>query len=193
MTAPPTQRISCESIARDLFLAEHFAETEDRVPRELAGKYGLTLGDFEDYVGRNADQLLIMVGRQIEQKKLKNARKAARRKDRRARDPLQRVLDSQRTRLAVALKGYRVKKRNSTFGSFGYDVQALVAHLTPMLRPGMTWGNYGKVWHIDHIRPVSDFDFTESTGDAIRECWALANLQPLFARDNLSKGARYGS
>ncbi len=42
---------------------------------------------------------------------------------------------------------------------------------------------------LGHIYPVSKFNFL--TGDdEIKRCWALSNLQPLWARDNLIKHAR---
>ena len=69
----------------------------------------------------------------------------------------------------------------------GYTSAALIEHLTRHLMPGMTWDNYGTIWHVDHIRPVSSFLMPEQ----VRECWALSNLRPLWARDNLVKGNRF--
>jgi hypothetical protein len=71
----------------------------------------------------------------------------------------------------------------------GYTLTDLVAHLEARFQPGMAWENYGQ-WHIDHIRPVASFDFMTPDDPAFGECWALANLQPLWAVDNLRKGAR---
>ena len=45
---------------------------------------------------------------------------------------------------------------------------------------GMSWDNHGE-WHIDHIRPISSFP----TNSPPSEVHALANLQPLWAKDNL--------
>lgn len=57
---------------------------------------------------------------------------------------------------------------------------------------GMSWENYGRIWHIDHVRPVSWFDFQCDNIEAvIKECWRLSNLQPLFVRDNLMKSNKY--
>lgn len=72
----------------------------------------------------------------------------------------------------------------------GYDVPQLKAHLERLFTDGMHWGNYGE-WHIDHKRPVSSFDFTEDMLGKVRECWALTNLQPLWAVDNIRKGAKW--
>lgn len=72
---------------------------------------------------------------------------------------------------------------------FGYTVEELKNHLEQRFKPDMNWQNYGTLWHIDHIKPQSWFDFNDIT--QIKECWSLKNLQPLYATVNLSKGNRY--
>lgn len=52
----------------------------------------------------------------------------------------------------------------------------------------MNWGNYGK-WHIDHIKPICSFKINSYEDQAFKECWALQNLRPLWALDNLKKSA----
>ena len=66
----------------------------------------------------------------------------------------------------------------------GYSLNELKAHLEQRFKLGMTWANYGK-WHIDHIIPISSFSINE-----VGKCWALENLQPLWAKENILKGAR---
>ncbi len=50
----------------------------------------------------------------------------------------------------------------------------------------MTWENHGE-WHIDHIIPIS-WGKTESE---VIELNHYTNFQPLWAKDNLSKGNRW--
>lgn len=70
----------------------------------------------------------------------------------------------------------------------GYTIEELMAHLESQFQSGMTWENRGRGgWHIDHIRPVSDFDFTSVEDPEFKECWSLWNLQPLWEKDNLRK------
>lgn len=72
----------------------------------------------------------------------------------------------------------------------GYTLKELLSHLESQFADGMTWSNYGE-WHIDHIRPKASFDFTGDADEQFLECWALSNLQPLWAEDNIKKGAMY--
>lgn len=84
------------------------------------------------------------------------------------------------------LKGFRKWEE-----LLGYDADALAAHLESQFSLGMTWDNYGcKGWHVDHIVPRSAFKYQSSEDDEFKQCWALSNLQPLWWRDNLSKGAK---
>ncbi len=42
--------------------------------------------------------------------------------------------------------------------------------------------------HIDHVIPASSFDLTK--GSEVARCWALPNLRPLWAADNVRKSDR---
>ena len=68
----------------------------------------------------------------------------------------------------------------------GCSIPELRKRLTQQFLPGMTWDNYGK-WHIDHIRPCASFDLTDP--EQQKQCFHYSNLQPLWAADNLRKGA----
>ncbi len=80
------------------------------------------------------------------------------------------------------------KKNNQKWEKLiGYPVLELMKHLEKQFKDGMNWENYGE-WHIDHIIPVSIFNFTKPEHEDFKKCWALKNLQPLWAVKNLSKG-----
>ena len=69
----------------------------------------------------------------------------------------------------------------------GYSVADLRRHLERQFTKGMTWENYGAEWHVDHIVPRVSFRFKEATDVGFKACWALTNLRPLWAEDNLRK------
>ena len=64
-----------------------------------------------------------------------------------------------------------------------------MTHLERQFLPGMTWGNRGE-WHIDHIVPLASFTFTSPDDPEFRAAWALTNLRPLWAKDNIRKSAK---
>jgi len=74
----------------------------------------------------------------------------------------------------------------------GYDAAQLKAHIESRFTVGMDWLRFlaGDI-HIDHIVPVAAFDFDDAA--QIRTAWALGNLQPLWASENIRKGARHGA
>lgn len=119
-----------------------------------------------------------------EKNKRREKRSAARRAHK-AQNPAARLVESTRARIWQALKG---QSGGTLFGRLGYTKDDLVRHLESRFAPGMTWANYGQ-WHIDHIRPCASFDFTDEA--QVVACWALSNLQPLWASDNVRKGAKW--
>lgn len=68
-----------------------------------------------------------------------------------------------------------------TFELLGYSLPELKDHLERQFQKGMGWSNAGE-WHIDHIVPLSSFDETQ-----VRQAWALPNLRPLWAAENIKK------
>lgn len=68
----------------------------------------------------------------------------------------------------------------------GYTVEQLKEHLEKKFEHGMAWENYGK-WHVDHIIPVSVFNFSKYSHIDFKRCWALKNLQPMWANENIKK------
>ena len=70
----------------------------------------------------------------------------------------------------------------------GCEVDYLMYYIQSKFTKGMNWNNYGK-WHIDHIKPCCSFDLSKASEQ--RKCFHYTNLQPLWAKDNLSKGKFY--
>ena len=115
----------------------------------------------------------------------RSAKRSERMKAKRA-TPSFKIQTAMRSRMWAALKG---RSKGRKLSLLPYSIEELMAHLEVGFEEGMSWGNYGK-WHVDHIIPCARFD--HSNGAEFLECWSLKNLQPLWASDNIKKGARYG-
>jgi hypothetical protein len=82
------------------------------------------------------------------------------------------------------------KKGKSTWNFLPYTVDDLIQHLEELFAEGMSWDNYGK-WHVDHKKPDSLFNYKNVDDEEFQKCWALENLQPLWAKDNQKKSNKY--
>lgn len=81
------------------------------------------------------------------------------------------------------------KGGRTTASLLGYSIAELRVHLERQFLKGMGWDNMGK-WHVDHIVPLSSFDITGPDCPDLKRAWALPNLRPVWAEDNLAKGAK---
>jgi len=85
-----------------------------------------------------------------------------------------------------AVKEFKVSTTKTIQGL--YTNEELFNHLESQFTDGMSWDNMSE-WHIDHIRPIASFNYDSTEHPEFKECWALENLQPLWATDNMSKGS----
>jgi len=92
-----------------------------------------------------------------------------------------------RARVRAAITRSSGAKSRKTTRLIGCSIERLRQHLEAQFTEGMTWDNHGE-WHIDHIKPCASFDLANEAQQ--RECFNYTNLQPLWAKDNLSKGAK---
>ncbi len=84
---------------------------------------------------------------------------------------------------------HRSIKKGETAGHWeklvGYTLKELMQHFEKLFTERMTWNKFlkGEI-HLDHIVPISRFNFEKSTDIDFKRCWALSNLQPLWAHEN---------
>ena len=98
-----------------------------------------------------------------------------------------RMSENIRRRINHFLKTVNIPKKGSTFDIVGCTPQFLKEHLEMNFKDGMSWENYGLYgWHIDHIIPLSSAE----DEDGVYKLCHYTNLQPLWAKENLSKGSK---
>lgn len=100
-------------------------------------------------------------------------------------DPVFAMSYTVRRRIAFALKKRGFQKNGTTQKMLGCDFSTLVAHLESRFQPGMSWDNRSE-WHVDHRKPLASAETIEQ----LEALCHYTNLQPLWAADNLSKGAK---
>ena len=105
---------------------------------------------------------------------------------RRNNDVLFKLSSNIRSRIRVYLKSKNIKKNNKTFDIVGCTPDFLKEHLEKQFTEGMSWELIGKHIHIDHIKPLS----SAKTEEEIYKLCHYTNLQPLWAKENLSKGKK---
>jgi hypothetical protein len=94
-----------------------------------------------------------------------------------------------RARIRDAIKCSNSFKAHRTVELIGCTIQEAKEHLEKQFKEGMTWENHGyNGWHIDHIIPCASFDLTDP--EQQKKCFHYTNLQPLWAEENMSKGAK---
>ena len=71
-----------------------------------------------------------------------------------------RLAYNMRHRIIHAIKRSNTTKNTKTTRLLGCSVLELKIYVESLFLPTMTWENYGKLWHIDHIIPCSSFDLT---------------------------------
>jgi hypothetical protein len=102
-------------------------------------------------------------------------------------DPHFRLSSNLRNRIYGVIRSRGHRKSKHTQEMLGCSYAELIAHLESKFQPGMTWENYGREgWHVDHVIPLA----SAKTEEEIYRLNHYTNLQPLWAKDNLSKSDR---
>ena len=122
-----------------------------------------------------------------------NARMRVHNKKKRREDPEFKLVENLRSRLHGALNGR--SKSAPTLELLGCSVAVAKWFLEQQFCPDpdtgemMTWDNHGpRGWHVDHIVPFDAVDMADPSQQ--RRVCHVSNLQPLWWRENLSKGHR---
>ena len=107
-------------------------------------------------------------------------------RNRKAIDPLYKLIANFRTAIYQVLKESNVEKNKHYFDVLRYTPEKLIKHLELQFNDEMNWDNYGD-WHVDHKLPITHFNIIEMGDDEFMKCWALENLQPMWGEENIRK------
>ena len=110
-------------------------------------------------------------------------------RNRKASDPLYKLISNFRTAIYQVLKESNVDKNKHYFDILQYTPESLIKHLESQFENNMNWDNYGK-WHVDHKLPITSFNIEEMGDEEFMRCWSLENLQPMWGTDNIRKSNR---
>lgn len=87
-----------------------------------------------------------------------------------------------------------VRSKSHGWGKYnealGYRWCDLRDHLEKQFSPAMTWENWGDVWEVDHIVPISTFRYESIDCPEFKRAWSLSNLRPLLRDENAAKGSK---
>lgn len=85
----------------------------------------------------------------------------------------------------------RTNANSLSLEALGYTADDLRAHFEERFDPSMTWQAFkaGRI-HISHVVPLAGFDL-DSEEDVLA-AWAISNLRPLWAEDNLKHNTSAG-
>lgn len=100
-------------------------------------------------------------------------------------NPLYKLSHNVRCLIRNSFKLKRFKKNSKTEQILGCSFEEFKKHIEKQFKEGMSWDNRSK-WHIDHIIPLA----TAKTEIDVIKLNHYANLQPLWAEDNLKKGSK---
>ena len=89
-----------------------------------------------------------------------------------------------RSRIRCVLKNNKIIKPK-TEKLIDSNLKKFVEHIENQFYENISFDNYGKEWHIDHIIPCNFFDLLDV--NQIKACCHYTNLQPLLISHNLDK------
>jgi len=107
-------------------------------------------------------------------------------KNKRDNDPLFKLRMNLQSLIRSSIRNYGCNKNRRTEEILGCGIKEFIIFIENKFIDGMCWENYGE-WHLDHIIPSS----WAKTEEEVYNLNNFNNFQPLWAFENISKGARF--
>ena len=104
-------------------------------------------------------------------------------KEKKLKEPSFKIYELLRKRIWRCVK--KNKKSNISKYYLGCDLEFYKKWIEYTFSNDMNWENHGKIWHIDHVIPISYFNLTDD--DKIKIAFNWKNTRALSIKDNLVK------
>jgi hypothetical protein len=91
-----------------------------------------------------------------------------------------------RSKMYFVLRG---KEHKSFMKYLDCSINDLKLHLEKQFLPEFTWENHGKIWEVDHIKAIANFNLILEEDKA--RCFHYTNLQPLFKTTEIAESFGY--
>lgn len=95
------------------------------------------------------------------------------------------LLKRTRARISDAFKSQSLLKNGRTIKYLGCTSKFFKDWIEFQLHGIMKFDNYGKIWHLDHVKPCASFDLSKESN--VKECFSWKNIRPCLASENYSK------
>jgi hypothetical protein len=186
---------------KETTVKQYELKNQDKIKAYKNQYYVDNIDYFKQYKKDNADynKEYIKIYRQINRADL-NEYKREYEKDKWDNDPEYKLRKIMSGSIYSALQKEGSSKNGySCFDYLGYTLEELKEHIEKQFEPWMTWENQGKynpktwddndlstwTWNLDHIIPQSKFNYKSMDDKEFRKCWALDNLRPYSAKQNV--------
>lgn len=195
-----------------LYQKNYIAKNRDKIRAQLSNYRKQNIEDYrkydKDYYASNKDKEEFKLKRKLQRKKSyrKNKHKLSFklaiskwRKEKYRNDPSFRIRIIVSNAISGYLKNNNLLKSGSIIKYVPFTVNELKNYLENQFEPWMNWANQGAYnsetwddgdpttwkWQIDHIIPHSRFKYTSMEDQSFKDCWALSNLRPYSAKQNV--------
>lgn len=166
---------------------DYYRRNRERI-LQWAREYHLRSRHVRDaYRARNAKRIRAATRRWQHENRERYLELQRRHREKHRDNPVRRIAGNLRAQLHRWVK-MGAAKPAKTEVLLGCSFEDFRHYLETRFRTGMTWQNYGRAWHIDHIIPCSAFDLTQPK--QVRQCFHFTNLRPLWAKANIRKWAK---
>jgi len=163
-------------------IQEYYLQNQENYKQYRKSKKDLTKVYMKEYYLNNLEKRK----KYLEStKQERNLKRNISEKKRRNSDSLFKLKIYVRNRIGFYLKKNTFTKRNNTFKIVGCTPEDLKSYLEERFIGNMSWDNYGE-WHIDHKIPLS----SANTEEELYKLCHFTNLQPMWAVENIKKGAQ---